>query len=188
MSTVTDTFVTSVAQLCEGVRVVANDPADQIQLLSQLAQYQPSVPTVSGNLGTATANLATAVGNVCRRAALVSLAKACAAYQPTSADDARTLSVNVSALFDAEIQVAADAGDTDAYTGLKALRAGVADDLAARGATLPVLTTVQTGAPMPALALAQKLYGDATRAVDLILRAQPAHPGFLPTSFKALAS
>jgi len=41
---------------------------------------------------------------------------------------------------------------------------------------------------MPALAIAYRLYADATRADDLIARVDPPNPNFMPTRFEALSS
>jgi len=40
---------------------------------------------------------------------------------------------------------------------------------------------------LPALALAQQLYGDARRADELTMRNDPVNPGFLPLTIEALA-
>lgn len=184
MSAATDYLAASIAALTESLRATANDPADQIRLLSSLAVFAPA--PAPGQVSTI--SLATSTSALCRRAALVSLARACALYQPSSANDAETVELAVTALFDAEITVAADGGDLPTYAALRDLRAAVALDLNTRGAQLPQLVTFTFGVPMPALALAYRLYQDATRSDDLVARADPVHPAFMPTSFQALAS
>lgn len=184
MSVATDAFGNGLIAVTEALRLTANDPADQVRLLSNLAAFTPAGITGPSGLGTMT----TATGALCRRAALASLATACAAYEPSSYDDAITVKASVVALFDAEITIAADAGDTASYGALRDLSAAVADDLDARGADLPHLQIVTENVPLPALALAYKLYRDATRAADLIARADPPHPAFMPVSFQALTS
>ena len=67
------------------------------------------------------------------------------------------------------------------------MRAAAVDLLTTLGALLPRLVTITTPAPMPALALAYALYGDTTRVDDLIARADPPHPAWMPTAFKALS-
>ena len=47
---------------------------------------------------------------------------------------------------------------------------------------------MRTASPMPSLALAQRLYRDPDRADDLVARAAPAHPAFMPVRFKALSA
>jgi prophage DNA circulation protein len=54
-------------------------------------------------------------------------------------------------------------------------------DITTRGADLSRLCEVTAGADIPALVLAQRLYGDAAREDDVLER-NPAirHPGFVP--------
>jgi len=122
-----------------------------------------------------------------RRAALVSLALACAAWQPTTYDDAINTRNAVCALFDAEIVATADAGLDATYQSLRDLRAKVALDLATRATALPQIITVTLRTPEPSLVVAYRLYGDATREADMVQRANPRHPGFMPLSFAALS-
>jgi len=144
--------------------------------------------TSTAPIGLAITGLQTAVAALCRRAALTSLARACADYTPTSSDDALGVCVLVVDLFDAEIQVAADAADDASYQALRQLRTSVVSDLVTRAAQLPSLVLVQTPVPMPALALAYRLYRDATRADDLTARSGAQHPAFLPVEFKVLSA
>ena len=157
--------------LTAAVRALAADPADQVRLLLALADIADT--GLSGNL--------------VRRAALVQLARACAAYQPTSYDDAQQLRATVCALLDAEIFRAGDAGDDGVYTAFRALRVSVARDLAARGDPLPRLRTVTVLQSVPAAVLAHRLYGDARRADELVQRTKPIHPGFMPTTLTVLS-
>jgi len=187
MSAETDAFAASVLALTEALRVSANDPADQIRLMVSLAGFAPAVPMGTAGIGAAMATAAGCTAALCRRAALISLANACAAYQPSSFDDAEALKAQVTTLFDGEVTIAADAGDCATYEMLLRLEAAVAQDLDARGSQLPALMTVTTAVPLPAPVLAYQLYGDATRADDLIARADPPHPAFLPTTLQALS-
>jgi prophage DNA circulation protein len=45
---------------------------------------------------------------------------------------------------------------------------------------------VNFSANLPALVLAQVLYGDATREPDLSARNDPTNPGFMPLSIESL--
>lgn len=183
-----DTLVTDIAALSEALRAVAVNPSDQIRLMTALANFYPVPAVSSAAIGQTIAAVQTETGAVCRRAALVSLARACAAYTPTSYNDALTLRDNVAALIQSEIIVASTAGDTNAYAALRELRTAIITDLAARGANLPQLVEVTTKAPMPSLALAYQLYGDATRSDDLVQRAAPVCSLWMPTDFVALSS
>ena len=93
----------------------------------------------------------------------------------------------VTQLLDAEIQIAGAQGEDDVYTALRSVRAAVVQDLTARGADLAVLTTITTPRPMPALALAQRVYRDAGRTDELVAESDCIHPAFMPTSFRGLA-
>lgn len=183
-----DTLVTDIAALAEALRAVAVNPSDQIRLMTALANFYPTPAVSSAAIGQTIAAVQTETGAVCRRAALVSLARACAAYVPTSYNDALTLRDNVAALIQSEIIVASTAGDTNAYAALRALRTAIIADLTARGANLPQLVEVTTKAAMPSLALAYQLYGDATRSDDLVQRAAPVCSLWMPTDFVALSS
>lgn len=123
-----------------------------------------------------------------RRAAVVELAIAASDYQPTSYDDAIAVRDQVSSAIAAEMDAAGDAGDDATYAAFATLRTAVIRDLAARGASLAPLKTVSLPASQPALTLAERLYADAARADDLVARARPRHPLFMPTRFRALAA
>jgi prophage DNA circulation protein len=178
----------AIQALIAAAQAVAIDPADQVQLLTTLAGYYPPTVAAIAPIGVAQAAVQTSCGALCRRAALTALARACAAYEPVSYNDAVTLLENVSALFDAEILIAADAADLNTYQAFRAMRTAVVVDLSTRAAALPTLTTITTNLPMPALALAFSLYSDATRSDQLVAFAQPIHPAFMPTSFVGLSA
>jgi prophage DNA circulation protein len=182
------TLVTDIAALAEALRAVAVNPSDQIRLMTALENFYPTPAVSSAAIGQTIAAVQTETGAVCRRAALVSLARACAAYTPTSYNDALSLRDTVATLIQAEILVASSAGDTNAYAALRSLRTAVITDLTARGADLPQLAEVTTSVPMPSLTLAYKLYGDATRSDDLVQRADPTCSLWMPTDFVALSS
>lgn len=67
----------------------------------------------------------------------------------------------------------------EAYVSLMALRAQIVRGLPLPGASLPQLAQVTPVATIPALVLAHNLYGDASRADEIIARNRPSHPGFL---------
>ncbi|WP_035597779.1 hypothetical protein, partial [Halomonas salina] len=63
---------------------------------------------------------------------------------------------------------------------LVALRAAAVTDLRRRGTALPELATHTPAAPLPALVIAQRLYGDATRDAEIVRRNRIRHPGRVP--------
>ena len=179
----------ALAALVEAMRAGMTDPAGQVRVLLGLAGFT-FVDGAGGavGVGAAMATMRDAMAAACRRAALISLARASAAYQPVSYDDAAALRAVLSAALDAEITTAGDAGDDAAYGALKTLRSAVVRDLTVRGASLPTVVTVVLAQPMPALAIAQLLYRDASRADEIAAESGAPHPAFCPVSFKVLTS
>jgi prophage DNA circulation protein len=162
-------------------------PADSLRLLSNLAGFAPAALTDTSQIGTAMNTMQSASADLFRRAAVVALARASASYQPTSQDDAVAVRTQVCSLLDNEITIAADEGDEGTYAALRDVRVAVANDLTQRSAGLSALMTFKTGSPLPALVIARRLYRDVTRADELIVRAAPIHPAFMPICFKALS-
>ncbi len=181
---ITPGSATAVAgSIVQGVAAIARaipTPVDRLRLL-------PAIAALPIQTQRETSSAAQAVGALYRRAALAELAKASASYQPDSHDDAMAARDRVCEAIDAEAVRAGDAGDDGAYHALRRLHATVAADLTERGASLARLTTVTSGAPLPSLVLAQRLYRDPRRADELARSAQPIHPAFMPTAFQALA-
>jgi prophage DNA circulation protein len=181
-------FATSVQTVVANVLAACANPADAINALTQLAQFTPpALAQDASPIGVAMATAQNATAALLRRSAVIGACQASARYLPTSYDDAAAMRAQMCALLDGEIQVAADAGQDETYQALRGLRAAVVADLTARGGQLSRVTTVTTPAPVPALVLALRLYRDPTRADELIQQADPIHPAFMPTSFKALA-
>jgi len=179
----------ALAALVEAMRAGITDPADQVQVLLALAgfTFADSAGGTVG-IGAATAAMRDAMAAACRRAALVSLARASASYQPSSYDDAAALRVALAAALDSEITAAGDAGEDASYTALKALRSAVVQDLTVRGASLPSIVTVNLQLPLPSLVIAHRLYLDASRSDQIAAESGAIHPAFCPTTFQALAS
>lgn len=180
-------FAAAVQAVAEALRAAADDPADQVRLLAALADFRPAEATGADAVGAAMGEAQAAVGDLCRRAAVVALARAAAAHAPASYDAAVALRDLACGLLEAEVTAAADQGEDATAAALRALRAAVAEDLTARAADLARLRDVRTAAPLPALALAHRLYGDAGRADELAAYAGAADPNFLPVEFRALS-
>jgi prophage DNA circulation protein len=184
----TASLVAGLQAVTEAVRTACADPAQAITLLAQLANYAPTSLTGSDAIGAAMTAVEKNVAAVCRRAALTSLARATAVYLPSSYQDAVALRNKVAGLIETEMLIAGGVPDYPMYVSLRALRVAVIEDLTARGGDLARVNTVTTSVPMPALTLAYRLYGDASRYDDLVARTNPVSPLFMPTSFEALSS
>jgi prophage DNA circulation protein len=182
-------MIDALATLVEAMRAGITDPADQVRVLLALAGFTfEDGAGGSVGIGAAMAAMRDAMATACRRVALVSLARASASYQPISYNDAAALRLSLAAALDTEITAAGDAGEDASYLALKALRSAVVQDLTVRGASLPSVVTVALGLPMPALAIAQFLYQDASRSDGIAAESGAIHPAFCPVSFQALAS
>ena len=161
----------AVKAVVDAVQATCVDPADQVRVLLAMAAVPGTGPVATRG----------------RRAAVIALARAARAYQPASYDDALAVLQQVTDALDAEITAAGDAFEDRSFNALAALRVAVVRDMLARGASLAPLITVTYAATLPALVVAQLLYGDATRADEVTRRVDPVHPGFMPRRMTVLA-
>ncbi|MBB5462872.1 DNA circularization protein [Paraburkholderia sp. Cpub6] len=187
-ATTVDAFTSSVQGVASAVLAATNDPDDSIRLLSTLSTFVPDAGTTTSVIGTAMGNMQSACSDLFRRTAIGSVAQASSTYQPTSSDDAARVRDLVTGLIDTEMTVAGDQGEDETYEALSTLRAAVVADLNKRGAGLSAIKTFTLPSTLPSLALATRLYRDPTRADELVAQANPVHPAFMPTTFKALAT
>lgn len=121
-----------------------------------------------------------AVVALIRRAAVVAAARAAADIDFTSYEDAKTTRDELAVLFEAEIVTAADAGDDVSFEALSLVRAAMMEDISVRGAQLSRLGSFTPPETMPAFVIAYQLYGDASRADEIVARNRIRHPGFVP--------
>ncbi|BDD90864.1 hypothetical protein PanNE5_03040 [Pandoraea sp. NE5] len=180
-------FTASVQGVTAAVLAATNDPSDSIRLLSTLSTFIPDAGTTTSVIGAAMGDMQSACSDLFRRASIGAVAQASSTYQPKSSDDAMRVRDLVTDLVDAEMMVAGDKGEDETYEALSALRAAVVADLNKRGAGLSSIKTFDLPSMLPSLALATRLYRDPTRADELVAQANPVHPAFMPTTFKALA-
>ena len=184
----TTAFSAATASFVQAIAASAADPADAIRMLTQMASYAPSGNTSSSAIGVAIATMQEACGALFRRAALAQIAVSASAYQPASQQDAQALTGSLCDLLDAEIEIAADAGDDSSYSALRALRQAVVADIQARSADTAPTTTFSFNAALPSLVLANRMYRDAARADGIVQQADAIHPAFIQPSFQALAT
>ncbi len=177
-----------VSSLTQTIQQTAATPRDALRALTFLAQPQVLPTAPIGPVGQAMGTIQSAQSDLFRRAAVIALAEAASTYQPFSAADAYAVRDAVARLLDTEATTAGDQGEDDSYLALRALRAAVIQDLNTRGAVLPQVIWIRSSVSLPALALAQRLYRDSTRADELVAEANAPHPAFLPTAFRGLAS
>lgn len=113
------------------------------------------------------------------------LAEALSDWQPDTSTQARNMLIWVADLFDQLQTVAGNNNLDDLYQAVADLAANTLSDLGQKSASLPDLITIQRGRPVPALTLAQQLYGDGARGDELAAKASATHPAFMPLSFEA---
>ncbi|CAM5520338.1 DNA circularization protein [Eoetvoesiella caeni] len=95
-----------------------------------------------------------------------------------SRQDAEAAGRDALQMIDAQMAAEAPISDT-VYSALVALRVAVVEDLRARAIALPGLTTYTPQVTLPALVVAHRLYGDAKRADEIVIRNKAPHPGAL---------
>lgn len=173
-----DRIAPAMDQLLAALRAACSDPRDVFRLMRDLIALADGLVAAEG----ATA----AIARLFQRGAARQIALACADYQPLSADDAEGWIVRLADMLSA-LEFDAAGVDDESYNALKSLRAAIVADLRDKAGTRAQLTDVTLPAPVPSLALAQRLYQDPARAAELEYQSGARHPLFLPTRFQALA-
>lgn len=164
------------------IRTLANTPRDALAALRPLFDFGsgfPAIAPVTPARAAQAANQAALVGLV-RQAAAGEAAQCVAQIDFTSYQDAAGIRDDVADLIDGVALTAGDAGDDQAYDALLALRLAVIADVTARGASLARIFAYPHLVVEPALVIAQRLYGDATRDLEIVARNDIRHPGFVP--------
>ena len=138
-----------------------------------------AVPETTATRQVQAANQAALVSMV-RRIALIEAARAAAATDFETYEDAIAARDDLADRLDAEMAAAGD----DAFLALQDLRAAVVRDVTARAPSLPRLVTHTPTATAPALVIAHRLYGDlpdtlVDRAAEIASRNRIRHPGFV---------
>lgn len=113
-------------------------------------------------------------------------ARCIAASTLTTRSEAQTTMATIGAAFDRAEEYASDIGDTDVYKSLISLHAATTRDLIRRSSTLPETVVYSLPQSASSLHLANRLYGDATRAEELERENATPHPAFMPARGIAL--
>jgi prophage DNA circulation protein len=181
VTTTEQDYADAAAALVSRLASACADPADALRLLDQLLNFTPTGLAASTDIGEAVAGLYQLL-------VVLEIVRAIAGYEPASYDDAFAKLVYVTGVIDDAILRAGDAGEDDLFAALRALRVTVVADLKGRGASLTHIREFVLPGPLPALALAQRLYRDAARADELVGEADCVSPLFMPTRIRALAA
>lgn len=130
---------------------------------------------------------AIAVRNFAVRMSLAEQARILAAMTFTSRIDIDRYFDIINASFDAAELLAADNHDNIAYLALLSIHSAVSNDLANRSRPLPRMTTFSFTNSLPSLNLAQRIYGDPSRADEIAAENKVIHPLFMPSVIDALS-
>jgi prophage DNA circulation protein len=95
-------------------------------------------------------------------------------------DEAVSLGDRIAAAVDSIADDASVAGDDNVFATVSDLHTAVVEDLTARAPDLSGVARVATLQTEPALVAAYRIYGDASRADELVRRNGVRHPGFVP--------
>ena len=173
-----------------GTPFYAAPPADPSGGLTTLAAWGGTLPPIAGTTAQAALQAAqqAAVVALIQGNAVAALAQVYAQSAWPSANAAADARTQLLGLLDAQTEAAAASGADDLYRGWRALTALAMRDMIARAQSLPSLSSYATGTPLPAVALAQLLYQDPTRADQLAALNDVPHPLFMPAAGVALST
>lgn len=152
---------------------------DRIRAAGDLFSPDPSSTPTGAKLARSQAAIARTV----RLALMTAVARQAATIDYTSQLEARAVRRAFNELVSAEIERVDAEGNPvngELYARMIDLRTAVIRDLDSRGMRLPEVTTYTPAATVPALVIAQRLYGDATRVNEIIARNALRDPGFVP--------
>ncbi|MBI1408116.1 MAG: hypothetical protein GC145_18545 [Caulobacter sp.] len=164
------------------VRALATNPLAALPGLRALMGFGGTLAVVLGDTpsrGRQRANQAALV-NLVRRAAAAEAVIAVSQIDFESYDQAAQIRDQLAAGIDLLSIEAGDAGEDEAWRALEAMRSALVRDVEARGGSRARVFGFSPMATLPALVLAHRIYGDATRDLELVSRNRIAHPGFVP--------
>lgn len=193
------TLAEQVLGLASGLRNAVLRPFNAFTSLAKFFGYEskhPRPPVTTPVRRAQTANR-TAVESLVRRATVIEAARASARLDfkaPVTPGAPRITYQQAIAIREQLADALEDEAATASvavFNALMDLRAAVVRDITARGADLPRLVTISMPATLPALVVAYRSFGDATREAEIVAR-NPIivrHPGFVPggVALEALA-
>ena len=165
------------------------DALAAVEALLDFADYDlaaPPVPTTGGVTRAQEAANREALNELLRGACVASAAYVLASVAWPNADAAEAMRIRLLDLADARAEAAADAGRDDLYIAWRGLIAALSTDLRERGQRAPRIATYATPQSLPSLVLAHRLYGDASRADELVALNDVPHPSAMPAEGQML--
>lgn len=167
--------ITGALSALEGV---ARDVASAFDAYRDLGAFGAGAPVVPTTTPTRQqqADNQSALHALVQRVATIEAARSSAQLDFASSANALTARDDLAERIDTLADTASDA----VYAALADVRTAMVKDLTARGALLPRVSRYTPAATLPALVLAYRLHGDATRETEIIARNRVRHPGFVP--------
>jgi len=156
-----------------------------IRAFERAMDLRSTVPsfTVGSEIDRARTRNEWALTSLVRQAAISQAALAASNEQPESSDDATRLLMVASDAISAvqeDVDPFGQPVDSAIYDALSDVRAALVTHIQRVGLPLPRIQHYSPATTMPALVLAQSLYGDALRDADIIRRNRIRYPGFVP--------
>lgn len=160
-----------------GISGLASGPVYAFDALQKLFGYGKDKPKVVATTParTAQANNQNAINVITSRAAVIEAARASASIEYVSVDQAAATRDIIVEQLETESLTAPD----ELFYALNTLRVAVIKDINLRSANLSKVVNYTPKATLPALVLAYQIYGDSTRADEIVSRNRIAHPGFV---------
>lgn len=134
----------------------------------------PSAPTSTATRRRQSDNQS-AIAGLVSSAAVIESARLSSALAYGSHDEAVAVRDDLAE----RIDVVASSSTDDVYQALSEMRVAVVRDLTARGGSLARITRYEPVVSLPAVVIAHQVYGDASRAQDIVDRNRVRHPGFV---------
>lgn len=174
--------------LTAGLRGSAARPFDALGSLASFFGYTSTRPAAPATTPArrAQADNRAAIEALMQRAATIEAARTAASIDFAAAATGRELRITLSQAVAWRERIADAIEDTavsariEAFGAMMDLRAAVVRDITVRGADLPRIASITLPATLPALVVAYRAFGDATRDAEIVARNNIGHPGFIP--------
>jgi prophage DNA circulation protein len=176
------TLASTVSSTIRKLAALATDPLSSLRALEGVLSFDDALPAVTPSTRSRQIQLerrqalTRLVGGSAATEAVVTIARvALESYEQSAA-----LRERLVALFDPEIDAAADSGEDRVSGALELIRREGIADLKRRGADLARVQTLTLSGSVPAVVLAYRLYGDPDRDAEIVSRNRITHPGYVP--------
>ncbi|MCX5496430.1 hypothetical protein OSH11_17115 [Kaistia dalseonensis] len=137
---------------------------------------------------TARGDLAIWTRTAFRRQALIAETRRWSTVVFSNRDAVEATRAALTVAFDGVIEDASETGEYQIMRDFVTLFTAIQRHLAATAIPLPRVISYATPASLPSLVIAHRLYGDASRRLELVRENRVIHPLFMPVSGRALAT